>query len=346
MFLVRNRFTSPLMILRIFIYLLCVLPSFVWAQDPHLSQFFSTPTGINPAFTGITQQTRFNFNFRSQWPQIPGEYLSYQVGYDQGFGESRNGVGLLMSLDQAGSAGVRTIQAQALYAYTLPFEDFAIRAGLMLGYGNRSLNHYQLLFGDQLSEIGLTGSPTQENDLTNINVNYWDVGTGFLFYGESFWLGVSGYHLNRPNQSLVGSEDRLPMQISVHGGYKFVSYGHSRSKRDGYSMALSPGFYYSQQGDLRQLDLGANGFIDPIVVGLWYRGVPIQPSFNSAIVAMAGFRYKGYQFLYSFDTPVGRFASMTGGAHEISMALDLGNFQTRKRFRRRSGIIEFPDLVH
>ncbi len=334
------------MILRILPYLFCLISSLAWAQDPHLSQFFATPTGINPAFTGITQQTRFNFNFRSQWPQLPGEYLSYQVGYDQGFGESRNGLGLLFSLDQAGSAGVRSVQAQALYAYTLPLEDFALRAGLMLGYGNRSLNHYQLLFGDQLSQTGLTGAPTQEDELSNVNVNYWDVGLGFLFYGENFWLGVSGHHLNEPNQSLVGNEDILPRKISVHGGFKLTSYGHSRSKRDGYTMALSPGFYYSQQGNTKQLDLGANGFIDPLILGLWYRGVPIQPSFNSAVATMAGFRYKGYQFLYSFDMPVGRFASMTGGAHEISMALDVGNFQARKKFRRKSGIVLFPDLVH
>lgn len=331
---------------RLFIFLLLCLQSVCQAQDAHFSQFYASPTAFNPAFTGITQQSRFNFNFRSQWPQLPGEFLTYQVGYDQGFEENQNGLGLLFSLDQAGSAGVRSLQAQAMYAYGISLGDAVLRAGLNLGYGNRSLNHYLLLFGDQLSEIGSTGTPTQETDLENININYWEVGTGFLFYTENFWLGVAGHHLNRPNQSLAGNDDRLPRRISVHGGYKFMFYGHSRSRRDGYNMSFSPAFYYSQQGDVKQLDLGANGFIDPLIVGLWYRGIPISNAYNGAVVAMAGFRYKGLQFLYSFDTPMGRFNAAAGGAHEISMGLDLGGFAERKRFKRRGSLIDFPDLVH
>ncbi|NJL11907.1 MAG: PorP/SprF family type IX secretion system membrane protein [Microscillaceae bacterium] len=298
-------------------------------QDAHFSQFYAAPLSLNPALAGLSPDARFAFNFRSQWPKLPGEFVSYQLAYDQGFTEARNGLGLLLQLDRAGSAGVRSLNAQVMYAYTLAFEQFAVRAGLSLGYGNRNLDYFQLVFGDQLTNLGLNGQPTLENGLENINVNYWEVGTGLLFYTENFWFGVAGHHLNQPNQSLGNDNDPLPRKISVQAGYKFIRYRPGRNRRDGYDFALMPAVYYSQQGDFRQLDLGANVFLSPVIFGLWYRGVPVSQSYNGALVAMSGFKYQGFRFLYSYDLPMGRFASATGGAHEISLALQLGEWEKK-----------------
>src|SRR6266481_262099 len=37
----------------------------------------------------------------------------------------------------------------------------------------------------------------------------------------SYDLKITGAHITQPDQSLVGSPDRLPMKISGHGGWKF-----------------------------------------------------------------------------------------------------------------------------
>ncbi len=331
----------------IFTFILCLtFAPQVKAQDPHFSQFYAAPFSINPAFQGTAPALgKFSFNFRSQWPKVPGEFVTYQTGYEQRFENSGSSLGGWAQLDQAGSAGVQAIQLHLIYAYDLPLsEETAIKAALQLGYGNRNLNHFQLLFGDQLSPFGATGNGTAETGLENINVHYLDVGTGFLLYSENFWAGISGQHLNRPNQSLTEEEDRLPMKISVHAGYKFVNYLPGRSRTKGYSMALNPAIYYSRQGDFQQLDIGANGFIDPVILGLWYRGLPIQSSNNGALVLMGGFRYRGFRFLYSYDTPLGEFATNTGGAHEISTTIEL--VEIKKRRRRRNRRPSFPSLVN
>ena len=184
------------------------------AQDPHFSQFYASTISINPAFTGTgSYEGRFTFNYRSQWPKLPGEFVTYQFSYDHQFLPTRNNLGFYASLDQAGSAGVRSVNLNLTYAYTLPINEiFTLRAGMQLGYGNRSLDYFKLIFGDQLSNFGATGAASAEPGQGG-NVSFVDVGVGFLGYTENFWLGVSGFHLNQPNQSLTNNPETSTNEI-------------------------------------------------------------------------------------------------------------------------------------
>jgi hypothetical protein len=52
--------------------ILTILSLNVHAQDPHFSQFFSSPLTLNPAFTGkFDGSWRLAANHRDQWPSIP-----------------------------------------------------------------------------------------------------------------------------------------------------------------------------------------------------------------------------------------------------------------------------------
>jgi type IX secretion system PorP/SprF family membrane protein len=317
------------------------------AQDPHFSQFYASPLNLNPAMTGTSLQGRFIFNYRAQWTKLPGEFATYQAGYDYYAQKLRSGFGFFANLDRAGAVGVRSVNLNFAYAYNLQLtSEWGIRGGFQLGYGNRGLDYYKLLFGDQLSDLGSTGLPTAEPNLGNLNVHYLDVGTGLVLYSANFWLGASALHLNRPNQSITDIQEPLPIKYAVQMGYKLVKQGLNKNKED-YKASFSPGIYYSRQGNYQQLDLGANGFLDPILLGVWYRAVPIQKSYNGAVVAMAGFKYQDWQFLYSYDFALGRFAQATGGAHEISLAINFVDEQTKKRYKRkRKKAPEFPSMVY
>ena len=53
------------------------------AQDPHFSQFFSSPMTLNPAFTGkFNGQVRAAANYRNQWPTINRAYETGTVSID------------------------------------------------------------------------------------------------------------------------------------------------------------------------------------------------------------------------------------------------------------------------
>src|SRR3954466_15447521 len=53
------------------------------AQDPHFSQFFSSPMTLNPAFTGkFDGVVRAAANYRNQWPTINRAYITGTASID------------------------------------------------------------------------------------------------------------------------------------------------------------------------------------------------------------------------------------------------------------------------
>ncbi|MEJ6589219.1 MAG: type IX secretion system membrane protein PorP/SprF, partial [Crocinitomicaceae bacterium] len=47
------------------------------AQDPTFTQFFSNPIYLNPALAGSSGCPRFAMNYRNEWPQLTGNYVTY-----------------------------------------------------------------------------------------------------------------------------------------------------------------------------------------------------------------------------------------------------------------------------
>lgn len=317
----------------------------IQAQDPHFSQFYASPLYLNPALTGTADEGRMLFNYRAQWVSLPGEFASYTVSYDHNFHHSGSNLGVLASFDKAGSAGVRSINLGLLYAYTLKVGDqAAVNVGMQAAYGNRTLNYLQLVFGDQLSALGVINQDSQEN-FADLSLHYFDLSAGAVFYTPQFWFGVSAAHLNQPRYGLGTRADFLPMRISAQMGYKiyFDSYGP-----DDQAFSLHPMVYYARQGDMQQLDLAANLSLSPVLMGLGYRGVPIGGQGWSAAVITGGFRYQDFAFLYSYDFPVGRLARATGGAHELTLRLDLnyphGSSMSYNPRKRKKGRVAFPSF--
>ncbi len=55
-----------------------LLPSIIFCQDIHYSQFHNAPFNINPALTGVSRgDIRVMGNFRTQWQSVPLDYLTY-----------------------------------------------------------------------------------------------------------------------------------------------------------------------------------------------------------------------------------------------------------------------------
>ena len=77
-------------------------------------------------------------------------------------------------------------------------------------------------------------------------------------------------------------------------------------------------------------------YLQPLVVGAWYRGIPIQNVNrlfkNESIIALVGLELNAdLSFGYSYDFTVSRLAGATGGAHEFSLTLNFGKVVKRTR---------------
>lgn len=309
------------------------------AQDPEFSQYYAAPLYLNPAFTGTASDHRFIANHRNQWPAISNGFVTYALSYDYNLSELKSGLGLLLVTDKAGTASLRSTQLNFQYSYKVNLrEKWVLSSGLNFGLGYRSIDFNKLIFGDQLVFDGGNSAPSDDPVLGSIgNTAYFDFGAGMLAYNRKFWLGFSTWHLNRPNRSLIDEVTYIPVKISFHGGVRLPLY-NGPFKRERVA-AVAPSFVYKQQGNFDQLDLGAYFLYDPVVAGLWYRGIPIKQNVldnisQDALVVILGFQMTKVEVMYSYDITVSELGPVSGGSHEIALKYKLNvsaDFKTRKR---------------
>lgn len=304
--------------------ILIVLTLPVLAQDPQFSQYYQAPLYLNPGFTGITPQQRVGFNHRVQWPNLPQAFSTFAFSYDIFVDELRSGFGLLVTTDKMGSAGWRTTTAGILYSYKVKLSDkIVFSPGLYFGYGTNGLDRTKLRLGDGLEYEGISLDP----DIFRLGrQSYFDFGSGFLFYSKSLWLGASFLHMNEPNLSLLNSESRLPMKSAIHAGARLPL--SNKLRNTGRVSYLTPSFIVRMQGEsFTQFDAGINYHIDPVSVGVWYRGKPFaQTESNSiqqdALILNLGLYLSQLSIGYSYDFTTSELQTTSGGAHEVSIIFE------------------------
>ncbi len=321
------------------ISVLMLLTTMVWAQDFQFSQYYQAPLYLNPGFTGITQQQRVAFNHRVQWPNLPQAFATYAASYDIFVDELRSGFGLQFTNDRMGSAGWQNTNVNVLYSFKVKLtEKLVFSPGLVFGYGTSGIDRSKLQFGD--------GFDPEEQKLGR--QSYFDVGTGFLLYSRSIWLGASFHHLNKPNISMMGTEDRLPVRTTIHGGMRLNLTPGGLQARGARVSYLTPSFIYRIQGPtFSQFDIGLNYHIDPVSVGIWYRGKPFEKNIangvqQDALILTLGMYFKQFTFGYSYDFTVSGLGTASGGAHEISIIYEFSSRPASRTLKKKYRLIPCP----
>ncbi|WP_018343100.1 PorP/SprF family type IX secretion system membrane protein [Cytophaga aurantiaca] len=328
-------------------YILCF--NFIgFAQDIQFSQFYANVLYLNPAFAGSSHQTRLIGHQRLQWPRLDAKYITSSFSIDHFFAKANSGIGLMILRDVQGSNIISSTEISLQYSYELVLSSkLAFRAGAQGTYASRYINYNYLKFPDQYNVNGFTGQSTKEPFGYN-QASYFDVSVGGILYSEHFWAGLSAYHINTPNQSFYGDVSNLPMKVMFVGGYKFnLSKNDSRSATDKKEITLTPTLNYKSQGKSDQLDLGIYGIYERIMLGLWYRGIPVKHYHkglqnNESIVWLIGWKYKGLQLGYSYDFTISKLnLGRTGGSHEINITYIFNKPAKKKRVLKK---IPCPDF--
>lgn len=326
--------------------ILALISSFhVFAQDPEFSQYYAAPLYLNPAFTGTANDHRFIANHRNQWPNITNGFVTYAFSYDYNMHNLNSGIGLLVTVDKAGTAGLKSTQFNFQYAYRVHLADkWVLSSGLNFGVASRNIDFNKLIFRDQLS-FDSDGNLPPSADYNNINSStYFDFGAGVLLYSRMIWFGFSAAHLNEPNRSLMDEDASVPIKTTLHGGIRIPLY-HGVMKRDRVA-AIAPSFVYKHQGRFDQLDIGTYFLYEPIVVGLWYRGIPVTQNVKDnisqdAVVIILGFQLSKFDLSYSYDLTVSELGPIAGGAHELALKFKL-NVDNPAKSKKKEKFIPCP----
>jgi type IX secretion system PorP/SprF family membrane protein len=323
--------------------LIVLMATAAMAQDPLFSQYYQSPLYLNPGFTGVTPQQRVTFNHRLQWPNLPQAFSTFAASYDIWVPELSSGFGLLATTDKMGSAGWRTTNVNLLYSYKIQLNDqWMVSPGLSFGYGINGLDRSKLTMGDGLEYNNQSLDP----DLNRLgNQQYFDFSAGLLVYSSIYWVGFAINHMNEPNMSIVNDVTRLPQKITVHGGARIPLMGGLRtSSRVSY---LTPSVVYQSQGNISQFSFGLNYHIDPVFIGLWYRGKPWEESVigtvnHDALVLQLGMYLDKITVGYSYDFNISPIATSSGGAHEISLMYEFRAKPISRGVKKRNRLIPCP----
>ena len=304
------------------------------AQDPQFSQFYAAPLYINPAFAGSSEFTRIGANYRNQWPSLDASFVTFSVYADHFIDKYNSGIGLTVTTDQEGLAGLRSTSIGFSYAYQLKLnETLVFRPGFQTAFTSRNVNFTDLVWGSQLDPInGYDPTLPGENVGTGESTSYMDLSVGGILYSKNLFIGVAASHLNEPNQSLIDGESPLPMKLSVHGGYKLMLKSTSLRRDLTYSYkerSLTPVFQYKSQGPFQIMDIGAYLHLEPINFGFWYRGFPLsgletstgtQFPQNESLIFSMGITTNNMNIGYSYDYTISELGVASGGAHEFSIS--------------------------
>jgi type IX secretion system PorP/SprF family membrane protein len=291
---------------------------------------------LNPAFAGSEHETRIGANYRNQWPGMKAQFTTFSAYIDTYLPRHNLGIGFLAINDLEGAASLKSNTIAGMVSYELRIGQSAyFRPGLQASYIRRDIGQFQnLIFSNQFNPNDPFGDRLPNNQ--NIPgfgepVDMLSLTSGGLYYSSRFWMGFSVHHMNEPNQSFVRETSKLPRKFSFHTGYK-IPLGYGGYRRD-FSHAYKERFFvptlnYKRQGPFEQLDLGSYLYMEPLVIGLWYRGLPFKPvnqvSNRDALVFMMGLQLPtGLNVGYSFDYTVSKLGIQSGGAHELSLSFVL-----------------------
>ena len=296
------------------------------AQDVYFSQPYANRLQANPAWAGLVDDYSATLSFRDQLPQFAGSFVTTQLAADFRLPQPglHHALGVVISHDQAGSAGYTRLEASAQYAYhTRLTRQLALSGGVTVGYGRQRVGYDNLTFGDQLATDGSVVGPTAEHLSDFPAANYLTLGLGAVLYTQQFWLSVSADHLNRPDLGFQ-TQAQLPARLAVSGGFKlYVHPPESHGKVEANEVSFTPVAGYSQQGGSRRTEAGLYFLAQPITLGAVYRNLTGFETSGTqhVLAAVAGVAVGDLRIGYSYDVGLSRLAQDLGGAHEITLTL-------------------------
>ncbi|WP_304036030.1 PorP/SprF family type IX secretion system membrane protein [Mesonia mobilis] len=249
-------------------------------QDPQYTQYMYNMNVVNPAYAGSKESLNIGLLYRDQWSGFEGAPRTFTFSAHSPVGE-KTGLGLSAISDENGP--VQETNVYVDFSYTLDFGK-----SRKLAFGIKA--------GATFHDVGLTGLDLQNQDdvafAQNINDTYPNIGAGFLYYTDNWYVGVSvpnllqSTHLDAdPDGREFGNEE---MHYFATAGYVFQLTENTKFKpstlvKSSFESPLS-------------FDVNANFlFYDRFEIGASYR-------YEDAVSGLASVRATDWvQFGFAYD---------------------------------------------
>lgn len=277
------------------------------AQDPHFTQYYSSPATLNPAMVGQgVVDWRATGTYRSQWwGGSIAPYTTTSVSIDKSLpswnsSKSNWGVGLSALSDASNSGLLKNNYFSAGIAYHLDLSGDGkeiLGLGMSGSYANRILDAGKFAFQDQFGSMGFQRSVPTADPATLLNNHYWDLNTGITFDKKSdtwgYGVGAAIYHAGTPKEGVYSNSTySLPGRTVIHGNFFYQLPSGNQIQFSGISEWQANNNIFTI-GALYKIQAKSEN-LKSINVGLWDR-------FGDAISPYAGLEGKNWLLGLSYD---------------------------------------------
>lgn len=327
----------------------------LFAQDPHLSMFYSAPLQLNPALTGVFDGNyRVSALYRSQWGEVlkdeeagPTEFrtMTFAGDFRIPVGKNSVGIGVEALNDVSSVSNFGTTRGGLAISYMQSLDKWSqhfLVVGLQGDVINRTFSPENLRLGAQWDGVEYNSAfGPVDPYLAGASTSriFFDASAGLLYFFKgrdkktSAYAGFAIQHINEPNESFVenGTEVKLNRKYVGHAGVNFpiAPKVHLLPKLlvmfQGQSLETIYGL------DVRFLfdkfDPSGNAFR----FGTMFRGVGgLQPYSAESMIFMAGVDFKGIDFGVAYDMNISDLKTATSlrGGFEVSL-IYVGKFNKR-----------------
>lgn len=276
-------------------------------QDPHFSQYYASPTLVNPAMAGnFTGSLRVSGIYRNQWAQYGSPFSTGTICYESKVGKSRREEGVstltlggIMLFDKTPGGVIKSQNFQGLIAYQQVLDKngyHKIGIGFMAGLSQKSLDISSVSFASQFTNNGFNLALPNLEPNTGRNIRNFDLHGGFLYaYNDNqktFYIGTSLYHINNPKNyfyKIDTIQQTLPQRFNANMGANIATdYLH-----------FAASALYMKQGNINYVLLGGSVGVPfsetgVLYTGLWYR-------FGEAIIPVINLQLNNTNFGLSYE---------------------------------------------
>jgi len=309
------------------------------AQDPHFSQFYSSPLTLNPAMTGVfAGETRLAMTYRNQWRRVSTPFTTATVACDfqllnDKIGNDLFGLGFVGMIDQSNNQGLKAnfLSISTAYNKSIGIEGLhKIGVGFQASWATKKADYSRFVFSRQFTPMGFDPSLPTGEPTSGFTINYLDVAAGFLYSGMSasnvqWYFGGSYYHLNKPNEAISTEQNRLTPRLSVHSGFNFPFAEQNRI----YLSALYMNSMITEEflfGTIFEKYIPNVEYETSVYAGVYYRP-------NDAVIPYIGIGTTKMQLGLSYDINISslKTATQSRGGFEISLQTNLSRDPERNK---------------
>lgn len=298
---------------------------FTYSQsEPQFTQYMYNKYLFNPAYAGSSDGLEVSALHRSQYVGLSNKFIASQgFNFNIPVYSISSGIGITAINDLIGVQRATYIALN--YDYRKNFKWGKMGIGVGGGIIQTSLDGAQL----KAPEGDYTGGGVNHND-DYLPPNFQqgiapDISFGIYFNSEKYFAGASINHIAFSLAAVNSPAGKTRLNFSRNlffmGGYDFAV-----SKK----LRIMPSAFIKTDLKKVQVDISATfTIIDNILTGISFRGY--TKNMIDALAMILGFRYKGFQAVYSYDANLSYLSKFNTGSHEISLSY---NYPLKKKESR------------